>query len=50
MTWSCGLVQMAYLQLRCLLDRGCIFVGHGLDKDFRILNMVVPSSQVCCCL
>ena len=38
--------QTAYLQLRCLVDRGCRFVGHGLAKDFRVLNMIVPDDQV----
>ena len=39
-------LQTAYLQLRCLIDRGCRFVGHGLRKDFRVLNMIVPDEQV----
>jgi len=29
-----------------LLDEGCVFVGHGLKQDFRMLNLVVPPDQV----
>ena len=32
-------LKAAYLRLRHLIDRGCVFVGHGLQKDFRILNI-----------
>ena len=38
--------QHVYLKLRALVDRGCVFVGHGLRKDFRTLNMIVPEQQV----
>ena len=36
----------AYLKLRCLLERGCVFVGHGLQQDFWTANLAVPDSQI----
>ncbi len=39
-------LKSAYLKLRMLVDRGCIFIGHGLQKDFRIINLYVPPEQV----
>jgi len=38
--------RTAYLKLRHLIDRGVVLVGHGLKKDFRIINVYVPPSQV----
>ena len=38
--------RTAYLKLRFFLDRGCIFVGHGLQKDFETANVFVPPEQV----
>jgi len=39
-------LKVAYKKLRLLIDLGCIFVGHGLSKDFRIINIFVPPDQV----
>ena len=32
-------LKVVYKKLRLLVDRGCIFIGHGLSKDFRIISM-----------
>jgi PAB-dependent poly(A)-specific ribonuclease subunit 2 len=38
--------RVAYLKLRCLVERGCIFVGHGLQQDFWTANLAVPANQI----
>lgn len=38
--------RTAYLKLRYLMDKGCIFVGHGLQKDFETANLFVPPQQI----
>lgn len=30
--------KVAYKKLRLLVDLGCTFIGHGLNKDFRIIS------------
>lgn len=39
-------LKTVYLKLLWLVERGCVFVGHGLSKDFRILNIHVPARQI----
>lgn len=39
-------LKVAYKKLWLLLNLGCVFVGHGLSKDFRIINIHVPKCQV----
>jgi PAB-dependent poly(A)-specific ribonuclease subunit 2 len=31
-------LKVAYKKLRLLVDLGCVFIGHGLLKDFRIIS------------
>jgi PAB-dependent poly(A)-specific ribonuclease subunit 2 len=38
--------RTAYLKLRYFLDKGCVFVGHGLQKDFETANIYVPPEQI----
>ena len=39
-------LKVAYKKLWLLLNLGCIFIGHGLPKDFRTINIHIPKSQV----
>ena len=39
-------MKAAYLKLRQLIDAGVRFVGHGLQKDFEMINVVVPPEQI----
>ncbi|KAI2496820.1 exonuclease [Fragilaria crotonensis] len=38
--------RTAYLKLRSLLERRCIFLGHGLSTDFLTANLFVPPHQI----
>jgi len=38
--------RAAYLKLRYFIDAKCIFVGHGLQKDFETANIFVPPEQI----
>ncbi|KZT59790.1 hypothetical protein CALCODRAFT_176596 [Calocera cornea HHB12733] len=39
-------LKTVYQKIRLLVDLGCIFVGHGLAQDWRIINIFVPPDQV----
>jgi PAB-dependent poly(A)-specific ribonuclease subunit 2 len=39
-------LKVAYKKLWLLLNLGCVFIGHGLLKDFRTINIHVPRGQV----
>lgn len=39
-------LKVVYKKLWLLLNLGCIFVGHGLESDLRVLNLYVPPCQI----
>jgi PAB-dependent poly(A)-specific ribonuclease subunit 2 len=39
-------LKVAYKKLWLLLNMGVVFIGHGLLKDFRTINIHVPKAQV----
>lgn len=34
------------MKIRYLIDAGCKILGHGLEQDFKMLNIVVPQDQI----
>ncbi|ODQ67985.1 hypothetical protein NADFUDRAFT_81094 [Nadsonia fulvescens var. elongata DSM 6958] len=45
-TRSLVTLQTTYKKLWLLLNLGCTFIGHGLENDFRGINIHVPQSQI----
>ncbi|KAJ1721915.1 poly(A)-specific ribonuclease, partial [Coemansia biformis] len=39
-------MKEVYRKLRLLVDSGSTIIGHGLARDFRVSNIIVPASQV----
>lgn len=39
-------LNVAYRKIWLLLNLGCVFVGHWLTGDFRMINIYVPPAQV----
>lgn len=38
--------EVAYRKIWLLMQIGCIFVGHGLNNDFKLININVPKEQI----
>ncbi|XP_065317257.1 PAN2-PAN3 deadenylation complex catalytic subunit PAN2-like isoform X2 [Gordionus sp. m RMFG-2023] len=39
-------LKSVYIQLRYLVDCGYTFLGHNVTKDFQIINITVPQTQI----
>nr|XP_039268945.1 PAN2-PAN3 deadenylation complex catalytic subunit PAN2-like [Styela clava] len=39
-------LKLTYCKLSYLVHCGCIIIGHGLRKDFKVINIVVPATQI----
>lgn len=38
--------EVVYRKIWLLMQLGCIFVGHGLNNDFKLININVPRAQI----
>ncbi|KAI1848947.1 hypothetical protein JX266_005375 [Neoarthrinium moseri] len=39
-------LKIVYKKMWILLNLGCMFLGHGLKQDFRVINIHVPRAQI----
>ncbi|KAK4189398.1 ubiquitin carboxyl-terminal hydrolase-domain-containing protein [Podospora australis] len=39
-------LKTAYKKIWVLLNLGCVFLGHGLKQDFRVMDIQIPAAQI----